>query len=77
MLARENDNKELTITALVYPNEELLAGKSKEEIFAQVKAEITAVNKTLPSFKQIRGIEIREEKFERNTPRKIQRFKIK
>lgn len=77
VLARENDNKELTITALVYPNEELFVGKPKEEIFAQVKAEINAVNKKLPSFKQIRGIEIREEKFERNTSRKIQRFKIK
>ena len=32
VLARENDNKELTITALVYPNEELFAGKTKEEI---------------------------------------------
>ncbi len=77
VMARENDNKELTITALVYPNEELFAGKSPDEIYAQVKAEINAVNKKLPSFKQIRGVEIREEKFERNTSRKIQRFKIK
>ncbi len=77
VLARENDKGELTITALVYPNEELLGGKSDEEILAAVKAEINEVNKSLPSFKQIRGIEIRAEKFERNTARKIQRFKIK
>lgn len=77
VMARENEKGEPTITALVYPNEELLAGKSAEEIFAIVKAEINEVNKSLPSFKQIRGIEIRAEKFERNTSRKIQRFKIK
>ena len=77
VLARENSNGELTITALVYPNEEMFAGVSPDEVFAKIKADINEVNKKLPSFKQIRGIEIREERFERNTSRKIQRFKIK
>lgn len=77
VMARENDKKELTITALVVPNEEMFVGKSKDEIYAQIKADITEVNKKLPSFKQIHAIELRDEKFERNTSRKIQRFKIK
>ncbi len=77
VLARENENKDLTITALIVPNAEYFGEKSKEEIYAQIKAEVNEINKKLPSFKQIREIELREEKFERNTSRKIQRFKVK
>ena len=76
VIARENDKKEMTITALVVPNMELFEGRPKEEIFAQVKADIAEVNRKLPSFKQIRAIELRNDKFARNTSRKIQRFKI-
>ena len=77
VLARENESKDLTITALIVPNAEYFGEKAKDEIYAQIKAEVNEINKKLPSFKQIREIELREEKFERNTSRKIQRFKVK
>ena len=76
VLARKNDAGEQTITAVVVPNEELMAGKSKEEVYAEIKKAIQKVNAKLPSFKQIRKIEVKNEKFERTTSKKIQRFKV-
>ncbi|MBE6631745.1 MAG: long-chain fatty acid--CoA ligase [Ruminococcaceae bacterium] len=77
VMARNNDQGEPTITAIVVPNMQHLEGKTDEEIYEMVKAEIGEVNKKLPSYKQIHRIEIRKEEFERTTSKKIQRFKIK
>ena len=77
VMARKNTQGELAITAIVVPNMELLQGKNEDEIYDLIKASIAEVNKKLPSFKQIQQIEIRNEKFERTTSKKIQRFKIK
>lgn len=76
VLTRDNELGEKVITAIVVPNMEILEGKEKEEIYAEIKSAINSINRTLPSFKQIRKIEVRYEKFERTTSRKIQRFKI-
>ncbi len=76
VLARTNDAGDQTITAIVVPNDEILGGKSKEEVYAEIKSAVNAINHKLPSFKQIRKIEVRYEKFERTTSKKIQRFKV-
>ncbi len=76
VLARKNDAGDQIITAVVVPNEEILGGKSKEEVYAEIKAAIAIVNHKLPSFKQIRKVEVRYKKFERTTSKKIQRFKV-
>ncbi len=76
VLTRENEAGEQTITAVVVPNMEMFTDKTKEEIHADIKASVNNVNKTLPSFKQIRKIEVRYEPFERTTSKKIQRFKV-
>ncbi|MGM9682224.1 MAG: AMP-dependent synthetase/ligase [Eubacteriales bacterium] len=76
VLTRKNDAGDKTITAIVVPNMEVLAGKEKEEIYAEIKAAVNKINQSLPSFKHIRRIEVRYEKFERTTSKKIQRFKI-
>ena len=76
VLARKNDAGEQIICAVVVPNDELIAGKSKEEIYAEIKTAVTEINHKLPSFKQIRKIEVRYERFERTTSKKIQRFKV-
>ncbi len=76
VLTRANDAGEKTITAVVVPNEELLSGKTKEEVYAEIKSAVNEINRKLPSFKQIRRIEVRYEKFERTTSKKIQRFKV-
>jgi long-chain acyl-CoA synthetase len=76
VLCRENESGEKTITAIVVPNTAALEGKSDDEIYAKIKDEIADINKKLPSFKQIRKIEIRNEPFERTTSKKIKRFKV-
>lgn len=76
VLTRKNEAGEQIITAVVVPNMEMYADKNKDEIHADIKESVNAVNKTLPSFKQIRKIEVRYEPFERTTSKKIQRFKV-
>ena len=76
VLTRENEAGDQIITAIVVPNMELFEDKSKENIYAEIKAAINNINKSLPSFKQIRKIEVRYEPFERTTSKKIQRFKV-
>ncbi len=76
VLTRENDLGEQTITAIVVPNMDIFRDSTKEEIYAEIKNAVNNINKTLPSFKQIRKIEVRYEPFERTTSKKIQRFKV-
>ena len=77
VLARNADDGDPRITALIYPNQELVAGKSKEEIEAVVKEAITELNRQLPVYKQIRDVEVRETEFEKTTSRKIKRHVLK
>ena len=48
-----------------------------EEIKATIEDIVDIVNKKLPSFKHVQNVEIRETEFEKNTSRKIMRYKIK
>ena len=75
VVGREKDG-EVTITAVIYPDYNQLAGKSKEEIEELVRAELNEINRTLPQYKQMRGLEVRETEFEKTTSRKIKRHKI-
>ena len=78
VLTREADNGEKIITAIIVPNKELLGDKTDDEIYAFIKDAVNnKVNPKLPSFKQMRRIEIRNEPFERTTSKKIMRFKVK
>ncbi|MGN1048777.1 MAG: AMP-dependent synthetase/ligase [Eubacteriales bacterium] len=77
VMERKNEAGESAITAITVPNMELLGGKTDDEIYEMIKERINEVNKKLPSYKQIRRIELRKEEFERTTSKKIQRFKIK
>ncbi len=78
VIGRANDNGEVVITAIVYPNYEVVGEDTPEDkILEAVKAQIFEVNRKLPSFKQVREVEIRSTEFEKNTSRKIKRFLIK
>lgn len=77
VMARPNPAGEPAITALIVPNKEITGDKSDEEIHDILKEQIAEINQKLPSYKQVRQIEIRKEAFERTTSKKIQRFKIK
>ena len=77
VVGRKNEAGETSIWALVYPDYEVLKDKTKEEIESAIRAEIDSVNKKLPVYKHIPNVEIRETEFEKNTTRKIIRYKIK
>ena len=55
---------------------EMLEGKSDEELYNIMKAEIEKINNTLPTYKKMLRVELRKEPFERNTAKKIMRFKV-
>lgn len=76
VVAREQLDAEDAITAVIYPDFDRFEGKSDEEIIAAVKAEVAKVNKKLPTFKQVRNIELRKNEFEKTTTQKIIRYKV-
>lgn len=74
---KPNASGETVITAMIYPDFD----KAKEmgiedinEIKDIIKSGIQELNKKLPIFKQIRGIEIRKTEFEKTTTKKIKRI---
>ena len=72
----ENEN-DVIITALIHPDYDKFEGKTPEEIKTAIDEIVDVVNKKLPSFKHVQNVEIRETEFEKNTSRKIMRYKIK
>ena len=75
----ENAKSEVAITAIIVPNMEspALIDKSRDEVYEIVRTAVMAINKKLPSFKHITEVELRDEPFEKNSSRKIKRYKIK
>ena len=70
---RNESGEETALCAEIYPNEELLAGKTQEERHAAIKAAVEDLNKTLPPYKKILKIKLRSTEFEKTTSRKIKR----
>ncbi|MBQ7160383.1 MAG: AMP-binding protein [Clostridia bacterium] len=77
VIGRENANGEVVITALVYPDDERRGDMTDEQVRDAIKAEINEINRALPSFKQVREVELRSEEFEKTTSKKIKRFLLK
>ena len=77
VVGRENkETGEVVLTAVVYPNFDMLPDKDISEVAAVVKEKILETNKKLPSFKQIRNVEIKKTEFEKTSSRKIKRFTV-
>ena len=76
VIGRTKDDGEVVLTALVYPDYDLFVGADNNEIITAVRTEVGKINKILPSFKQIRNIEIRKNEFEKTTTKKIIRYKL-
>lgn len=75
---KAEDSDEVKLIAVVYPNAEKFAeNETKENIHAAINAKIINLNRTLPSFKQIKGVELRDTEFEKTTSRKIKRNLVK
>ncbi len=77
VIGREHENGEIVITAVVYPNQELIKGMTKEQVEAAVKEAVNEINKQHPIYKQIRDVEVRDTEFEKTTSKKIKRYKVK
>lgn len=76
VVGRKNEGSgELVITAIVYPSQAWLS--DKDAAYAEIKQSIDKINKKLPSYKQIRAIELRDTEFEKTTTRKIRRHLVK
>ncbi|HAZ19721.1 MAG TPA: hypothetical protein DCY75_06060 [Clostridiales bacterium] len=80
VVGRVDANGEVSgLTAIIFPHFEYAASKGITEynaLAAAVKKEIFDLNKKLPSYKQIRNVELRKTEFEKTTSRKIKRYKI-
>ncbi len=76
VVAREKDGDEDVITAVIYPDFDKFKDKSDADVIAAVKVAVSGINKKLPSFKQVRNIELRKTEFEKTTTKKIIRHKV-
>ncbi len=69
---------EVVLTAVVYPNfAKFPENVSDDEIKDSIRKSINAINKKLPTFKQIKSVEIRKTEFEKTTTKKIKRQLVK
>jgi long-chain acyl-CoA synthetase len=65
------------IIAEVYLDNEYIASNEIEDPKKQLEKDIEAINNTIPYYKNIKEIRIRENEFEKTTTKKIKRFAIK
>ena len=72
VIARNNELDEPVITAIIVPDDSVLA-MDDAGIQTKIKEDVLSVNDKLPSFKQIRNIEIRKTDFEKTSSQKIKR----
>ena len=75
---KSEDSDEIILTAVVYPDySKFLDNTDEATIKDTIRKEINATNKKLPTFKQIKAVEIRRTEFEKTTTKKIKRQLVK
>ncbi len=75
---KAEDGDEIVLTAVVYPNFAKFPQDADDETIKEaIRKSINSVNKKLPSFKQIKAVEIRKTEFEKTTTKKIKRQLVK
>ncbi len=68
----------VVLTAIIYPDYTKFDEKVTDETVKRaLENEITSMNKKLPSYKQVKAIEIQKTEFEKTTSRKIKRHLVK
>ena len=79
VIGRKNEESgEIILTAVVYPDfSKFPKGTSEDEVKESIRKSITATNKKLPTYKQIKTVEIRKTEFEKTTTKKIKRQLVK
>ena len=77
VVGREN-GEIVNLVALIYPDEtKYPEGTSAEEMQKDIEAKILSMNKNLPTYKQVKMVELRDTPFEKTTTRKIKRHLLK
>lgn len=71
---RENKNLKLGVKIVYDENNEILQGKTKNEIFAMLSDEVKKVNNEIPKYKHIQYITITTTPLIKTTTQKIKRF---
>ena len=79
VIGRKNpDSDEIILTAVVYPDySKFPKDVDDETIKDSIRKSINLTNKKLPTYKQIKAVEIRKTEFEKTTTRKIKRQLVK
>lgn len=68
----------VTLVAIVYPDYTKFAeGTPESDILAAIEKEINSMNKKLPTYKQVKKVELRNTEFEKTTSKKIKRHLVK
>ena len=72
------EGSEVNLTALVFPDAtKFPEGTTKEQMQESIQKSINELNKTLPTYKHIKVVELRDTEFEKTTSRKIKRHLLK
>ena len=75
---KDTDGETVLLTAVVYPNRELFdENADNDTIYQAIYGKLMDLNKKLPSFKKLKGLELRDTEFEKTTSRKIKRHLVK
>lgn len=73
VVGRQQDEV-VNLVALIYPDtQKYPEGTSMEEMQKDIEASILSMNKSLPTYKQVKKVELRDTPFEKTTSRKIKR----
>ena len=75
---KSEGSDEVVLTAVIYPDySKFPANVDEETVKDTIKKAINATNKKLPTYKQIKAIDIRKTEFEKTTTKKIKRQLVK
>ena len=75
---KSEDSDEIVLTAVVYPDYTKFPKDADDDsVKDEIRKAINATNKRLPSYKQIKAVEIRKTEFEKTTTKKIKRQLVK
>ena len=79
MIGRKSDEgDEVILTAVIYPDySKFPADVDDDTVYETIKKAINVTNKKLPTYKQVKAIEIRKTEFEKTTTKKIKRQLVK
>lgn len=71
-------SEKVNLTAIVYPDfTKFPENATDEEILASIEKSVDTMNKKLPTYKQVKKVELRKTEFEKTTSRKIKRHLVK